>query len=352
MKNILIIKTSSLGDVVHTLPALTDALKMYPDLRVDWVVEEGFTEIPLWHAAVDKVFPLGLRRWRRTPIKSLLKGEWLSFIENIRAKKYDLVIDAQGLFKSAVIGCFAKGHRVGLNSNSAKEPLASLLYQTKIDVPREQHAVARLRILFAKILDYPVPTQIADYGIRREKLTSSTISSAGQIKDSIVFLHGTTWDTKHWPERYWCELGEQITQDGYKIVVPWGNAAEKHRAEKIAADNPNIHVLPKMGLSELTSVLAFAKGVVAVDTGLGHITAALGVPALSIYGATKVGLTGSHGQNQIHVQSTLACSPCLSRTCHYKEKSLVFPACYQEIHPALVWGKLKNKISTLSDLRL
>jgi len=162
---VLLIKTSSLGDVLHTLPALTDAAEAIPGIRFDWVVEEAFAEIPEWHPAVGRMIQVAIRRWRKAPLKAILSGEWTTFRRQLRAREYDLVLDAQGLIKSALLSRMAKGRVVGLDKNSAREPLASRFYQQGFPVERGEHAIVRLRKLFAKALDYELPTSALDYGI-------------------------------------------------------------------------------------------------------------------------------------------------------------------------------------------
>src|SRR5690606_6912806 len=164
---VLLIKTSSLGDVIHTLPALTDALEAIPGIRFDWVVEEGFAEIPVWHPAVAEVIPVAIRRWRKSPLKTLRSGEWQRFRQRLHKHSYDLVIDAQGLFKSAVLTLGLKVPVAGLDRRSAREPLASRFYDKRIAVPRDQHAVERVRQLFAQALGYRLPARVGDYGLYR-----------------------------------------------------------------------------------------------------------------------------------------------------------------------------------------
>jgi len=293
---VLIIKTSSLGDVVHTLPALTDAAAHFPDIEFDWVVEEGFSQVPSWHARVNRVIPVALRRWRKHPIQARKSGEWAAFKREIGAVNYDAVIDAQGLLKSAVLCRYAKGPRYGLDKNSAREPLASRFYQHKIEVPKGLHAVERTRHLFAAALGYQLPDALGEYQIDRSRLSINPHSG-----DYLMFFHGTTWVTKHWPEAYWFELAQQLASSGLRILVPWGNDTERQRAEQIAAVGDHVEVLPRSSLSELASIIAGARAVVSVDTGLAHLTAALAVPNITLYGPTDPKLVGSYGAHQVHL---------------------------------------------------
>lgn len=295
---VLLIKTSSLGDVVHTLPALTDAARAIPGIQFDWVVEEGFAEIPAWHPAVAQVIPVAIRRWRKNIIKTLISGEWRRFKQRLRERRYDLVIDAQGLLKSALLTRYVSAPIAGLDKNSAREPAACRFYDRLFAVPKEQHALERLRQLFAQALDYPLPTTVADYGLSREQL------AAGGQEPYLLFLHGTTWPSKHWPEENWRELAETMSEQGWGIRLPWGSEAEKARAERIAAGIPNAVVLPKLNLAGVAKVIAGASACVAVDTGLGHLAAALDVPSISLYGPTLPGRVGAYGRSQIHLCAT------------------------------------------------
>jgi heptosyltransferase-1 len=330
---VLIIKTSSLGDVLHTLPAVTDAARQLPGIRFDWVVEEAFVEVPAWHVAVDVVIPVALRRWKHRPLQVLRLGEPQAAARQLRQQHYDRIIDAQGLLKSAVISRFARGPRYGLDSASAREPLAARAYSRTFPVPRQQHAVARVRQLFALALEYEIPASQPDYGIRERFPTQ-------QRQSCLVFLHGTTWSTKHWPDEYWVELATMAVAAGLRVRIPWGNAAEKQRAEKIAAAHREVEVLPRMQLGELAAVIAAASGVVGVDTGLVHLAAALGTPCVTLYGATNPGLIGTVGDDQLHLQATFPCAPCQERKCSYQGTARVFPACYGDLPPARVWQTL------------
>lgn len=331
---VLIVKTSSLGDVIHTLPALTDAQNVYPTIQFDWIIEPAFAEIPTWHASVQRVFSAPFRRWRKN-IKGALQGEFQSFVKQLRMTSYDAIIDAQGLLKSALITRLAKGSRLGFNWQSAREPIASFFYQKRYQVATHQHALTRIRQLFAMALHYPLPVSPANYGLSY---------SHQAIENQILFLHGTTWPTKHWPQAYWQELARYATQAGFNVLLPWGNTQEYKRAQYIQQKNPKIAVLPALSLTQLARLISQVKGVVALDTGLTHLAAALNVPTLSLYGPTDRHKTGPIGLAQYPIQAPLACAPCFARTCRQAPALSLKPPCLQAIMPAQIWQQLMKMI--------
>lgn len=294
---VLIVKTSSMGDVIHTLPALTDAQKAIPDIQFDWVVEEAFAEIPRWHSAVNKVIPVAIRRWRKQLCQRQTWREWQAYLKQLRAEQYDAVIDAQGLIKSAVLVTKqAKGVKYGYDKESAREGLSSLFYDKTFHIPYQQHAVLRIRELFAQALGYDLPSEIGDYGIATHFAKQAENSPA--YSAYIVAIHSTTRADKHWKEEYWVELIRSVTMQGLQVHLPWGNAEEKARAERLAKISADAVVLPKLSLSALAQEIANAKAVVSVDTGLSHLTAALDKPNVILYGATDPKLIGAYGKNQ------------------------------------------------------
>ncbi|KGT95435.1 ADP-heptose--LPS heptosyltransferase [Erwinia typographi] len=293
--HVLIVKTSSMGDVLHTLPALTDAMHAIPGIRFDWAVEEGFAQIPAWHPAVDKVIPLAIRRWRKHWFGSEVREERFLFKREVQSREYDLVIDAQGLIKSAaLVTRIAKGIKHGQDSRSARESFASWWYDKRHEISKKQHAVQRTRELFAKSLGYPLPDTIGDYAIAQHFLNELP-ADAGQY---LVFLHATTRDAKHWPESHWRELAGLLKESGLKIKLPWGTEHEHQRAIRLAEGYSFVEVLPRLTLEQVARTLAGAKAVVSVDTGLSHLTAALDRPNITLYGPTDPGLIGGYGKNQ------------------------------------------------------
>ncbi len=337
---VLLIKTSSLGDVIHALPALTDALRAMPNLRFDWVVEEAYAPIPRWHRGVDRVIPVALRRWRQHPMTTWLEGEWKRFRKDLNDTAYDRVIDAQGLLKSALITVLTRGVRCGLDWQSAREPLASLAYQRRCRIPRQHHAITRIRALFADSLGYSAYQDIPDYGISQAQFPRVSAD-----KPRVLFCHGTVWPTKQWPTNHWITLGQQIAATGYRVQLPWGTKLERQRAEKIAAAIPFAQVLPTLDLSAMATVLVNAAAVVSVDTGLGHLATALHVPTVSLYSATDPTLTGVWGHGQQVLKAQFPCAPCLSRSCLYRGPiSHPQPPCMSTLTPERVWQTLRKTL--------
>ena len=352
---LLVVKTSSMGDILHTLPAITDASRAIEDLQIDWLVEEAFTEIPAWHPAVNEVLTVAWRRIRKGGPKAFFSKEWRSFKKDLKRREYDAIIDAQGLIKSARLTRLPKGPKYGLDKHSARESLSSKVYDHKICVSKEQHAVTRVRELFAKALGYDVDlSRKGDYGIR-ERLATKTRTDKWSEKPYLVFLHGTTWETKHYPEEYWRELIKQAATEGYDVHLLHGNDEERARAERLGRQYRHVVVQPKLTLKAIASLLCQAKAAIAVDTGLGHLAAAVDCPTVSVFGPTNPSLTGAYGQSQKHLASNFSCSPCLEKSCPVlagtrlpdnltKERLAgirVTPPCFSTLKPDLVWLNLK-----------
>ncbi|NUF26793.1 heptosyltransferase-1 [Gilliamella bombicola] len=297
---VLVVKTSSMGDVLHTLPALTDASNNLANITFDWVVEENFAQIPSWHYAVNKVIPVAIRRWRKSWFAKTTRQERHDFIQTLRQQQYDVIIDAQGLIKSAfLITRKAQGIKHGLDRKSIKEPIASWFYDVKHNVPKQMHAIERIRLLFAQSLQYQLPNSMGDYAIARHFLSS--LPSDNQ--QYLIFLHATTRDEKHWSEDAWRKLIKLVEPTGLRIKLPWGAPHEQARAIRLAQGFQHVEVLPKCPLSDIATIIAGAKAVVSVDTGLSHLTAALDRPNITLFGKTDPKLIGGYGKNQFSIIS-------------------------------------------------
>jgi heptosyltransferase-1 len=282
MATLLFVKTSSLGDVVHNCPAVSDAARRYPGAAIDWVVEEGFAGVAALHRSVRRVIPVAVRRWRAAPWRPDFWREMAAFRASVAAERYDAVIDTQSLLKSALVARLAAGPRHGMDRASAREPLAACFYGATHAVPRGLHAVERNRRLTAAALGYAVEGPV-DYGLDRP---------AGEKSATVVFLTMTSREDKLWPEASWIELGKKLS---CPLVLPWGSEEERARAGRIAAGLPRASVPPRMAIDALAALFAGARAVIGVDTGLTHLAAALGTPAVGLYCGSDPALTGLYG---------------------------------------------------------
>jgi heptosyltransferase-1 len=289
MESILLVKTSSLGDVVHNLPVASDIRRAFPDAAIDWVVEEAFAAIPRSHPAVREVLPVAVRRWRSALWRRETCAEIGAFVKRLRERRYDAVIDTQGLLKSALITRIARGVRYGLDRESSREPLG-LFYDMTFNVPRSRHAVERNRALAAHALRYTAEQRV-DYGIRSPAADFAWLPR----QRYVVLLHATSAERKLWPEARWHELGQYFSRRAVCCVVPWGNAAERARSERLAEHMPAAVVPPSLRVDEVMGLLAGAQAVIGVDTGLTHLAAALGGATIGLYCATDPARTGIYG---------------------------------------------------------
>lgn len=274
-----------MGDVLHNLPVVSDIFNHFPTAQIDWVAEESFSALPLLHPRVRSVIPVAIRRWRKAWLTS--RTEIKAALNALRAQHYDFVVDTQGLIKSALITRCANAPRCGFAWNSAREPLASWFYSRTFSVAKNQHAVERNRQLAGLALGY-TPIGLPNYGIQIPPLALPWLTQTPYI----VLLHATSRDDKLWEERNWVNLGTHFAREGFQLILPWGNAKEKNRSERLAAAIPNALSAPRLNLTEAASLLSQAHAVIGVDTGLSHLAAAVNVPTIGIYTATNSGLTG------------------------------------------------------------
>ena len=332
-----------MGDVIHALPALSDARRFIPDIEFDFVVEDSFKEIPSWHDGVSKVIPVATRRSRKNFFRSF--KEIFQAYKELKREDYDVIIDAQGLIKSSIIAKIAKGDRHGFSFESIREPVAAKSYHFQQEVSKSMHAISRIRLLTAKSLAYEDKLDLdhskVDYGLSINNISEVELSSLGldqkyiDSKPYIVFLHGTTWVAKEWPIENWRELAKKFSSS-LRILLPWGNEKEYKRAKTIAEQINNVDVLPKLSLTSMAHLINNAQCVVSVDTGLGHLAAALGKPTLSIYGPTNTQLIGTMGHNQHH----------MSASEHLDQKSIKKnkPFDYDKVSAEKVFQKINNDL--------
>jgi heptosyltransferase-1 len=302
MPDVLFIKTSSLGDVIHHMPALTEAKSRQPDTRFAWVVEEAFASLVRLHPAVDDVIPVAARRWRRQLHRLSTWRDIAAFRRALRVRRFDEIIDTQGLLlKSALIARYAQGRRRGYDRTSIKEPAASLFYDIQHKVAWNQHAIARNRLLTAEALGY-VSEGPPDFGLDRARLAVPGRAPYG------ILLHATAGSDKEWPEANWRMLSAMLGT-GIDLVVPFGTERERERAVRIASAAPRARIPERAPLDEVARLVAGASFVVGVDTGLLHLAAALGVPLVAIFCASEPGLTGPMGPGPIMVLGAKGAAP-------------------------------------------
>ena len=302
MPDILFIKTSSLGDVIHHMPAVSDARRHLPQARIGWVVEEAFAPLVRLHRAVDSVIPVASRRWRRVPLAPDTWREVAAFARAMREQPHETVIDAQGLLRSALVTSLARGRKHGYDRSSVRERAASWFYDDHHQVDRGLHAIVRNRMLTAQALGY-APDGPLDFGLDRAALMS------GAPGRDAVLLHATARPEKEWPVANWIALAQSLEKRGYSVVLPWGSEAERRRSVEIATAVPNARVPDLQPLDQVARMIARAAFVVGVDTGLLHVAAALGVPLAAIFVGTEPGQHGPLGSGKIEIVGALGAMP-------------------------------------------
>ena len=294
MTRVLLIKTSSLGDVINTWPAVTDLARHTPDLTLDWVVEESLADILRLHPAVTGVIPVRMRRWRRAPFARESREGLRAFRRRVREAPYDRIIDAQGLIRTGWIGRLAKGPLCGYDFASIREAPASLFYDRRFRVGVTLHAAERMRRLFAQALGYETPPCL-DFGLNVAPVRPAWLGEGPYV----LLLAGTARPGKAWPAANWADLGGRLAARGFSVVIPHGTPAEKAGAEALAAAIPGAVAPAPMGLAELAALMAGAAAVIGVDTGPTHLASAVGAPVVAIFMASWSEFNGAIGPGYV-----------------------------------------------------
>ncbi|WP_136622362.1 MULTISPECIES: lipopolysaccharide heptosyltransferase I [Mesorhizobium] len=297
---VLIVKTSSMGDVIHTFPAVEDACRQRPDVTFDWCVEEAFAGIVALHPAIDRIHTVAIRRWRKALFDGGTWREAATLRRTLRDCRYDLVIDAQGLLKSALVARQAGAPIAGFDRSSAREPSATLFCDVTYAVPRNLHAIERTRRLFGLALGYQPDLSTLDSGI-----VPPAGTLAGIAGKTAFLLHGTSREDKKWPVQDWIETARLLVERGMTPVTTWSNEREKTVAEAIAGAVRSTVVVPKSPLAEIAAFIGRSTLVIGADTGLTHLASAFGLPTVAVFLATEPGLTGPRGP----YASTLLAAP-------------------------------------------
>jgi heptosyltransferase-1 len=346
---ILVVRLSSLGDILHMFPAVSDLSRHFPAAEIHWLVEPSFAEVAGWHSAVDKVITVPLRAhkkiwWKIPALISKLR-------QQLRAEKYDIVLDAQGLLKSALLAKLTGVAVYGFSAGSARESLAALLYHKTAKVQEGLHIIEKNRQLVATIFSADI-SQVADFGLDEFHKKRMQTELSGMLKNitdqpCVVLLHGTTWNSKYWPETSWGKLIQLLGQQGWRCLLPWGNELENQRAHRLQAyGGEQAQVLPKMSLTELMDVLLHARAFVSVESGIGHLAAALDIPGVMLHGPTDPRYSGILGKACQHITSGIYCSPCFRRDCPRLQTAQEVPPCQQVIKPLLVYRQCLELITS------
>ena len=302
---VLIVKLSSLGDVVHTLPVVQDMLSALPNAQIDWVVEKAFAPLLKQVQGLSRVIPCELRRWRKSWWAAQTRREWRAFSADLQTNSYDAIIDLQGLTKSAVVARTAKltsaGKRYAManqTDGSAYEAPTRWVADVPIALDRHMHAVARGRQLVATALGYnaELPKKVLNYGLN---VPIVQVIRAQAAPKNIAFIHGTSRADKQWPLQNWIELGQRCVAQGSHITLVHGSAQELATSQAIAKQlGSNCTVLPLLALDALAQALGRCTGAMGVDSGVSHIAVALGLPHVQIYNFDTAWRTGPLGWSQ------------------------------------------------------
>jgi heptosyltransferase I len=295
-QRILFVKLSSLGDVVHNFPAVTDLARRHPGAHIGWAVEEAYADLVRLHPAVRESIPMGLRGLRDHPFDRERWRRLRASRQTLKGQRWDCVVDTQGLLKSALVANTARGPTYGLDRASAREALSPLFYRRSFAVPRALHAVERNRKLVGQVFGYE-PEGAAEYGLEIPPYPP-VWAPRGHY---AVLLHAASRADKRWPDDHWISLARRLAEENYGTVFPGGTDAERVAAGRLSLLVPGGMASPPMDLWVAATLLAHASIVVGVDTGLTHLAVALGRPTVGIYTATDPRLTGLHGDEAINV---------------------------------------------------
>ena len=298
---ILLVKLSSLGDVLHNLPIVWDLRARLPDAQIDWVVEEGYVHLltPLLSKdsfkGIDRIIPFGLRRWKKNLFKLSAWQQFFAFKKELQATSYDVIIETQGLLKSAIVCALASKASNAVVTGLANatefsgyEPAARYFYNQCVQVPVQCHAVDRSRWVMSSALDWPVLDRTNEPQFYPKTYVDTLNEKPGKVFEGlktpyVLCFHSTAREAKRWPNESWVALGKELASRGYQVVLPWGNLAEQAVSKEIAAHIPNALVPPAFSIQDAFSVIAGAALTVGVDTGLTHLAAVLDKPTVEVY---------------------------------------------------------------------
>jgi heptosyltransferase I len=326
LKKVAVVKLSSFGDLLHTLPTITDLHAKIRGVEITWIVDQSLAAIPAWHPGVARVIPVPLRQLKaQRSLRQRLRtyGQMRALL---RQQHFDLILDLQGLWKSAWLARLSSGEIHGLGAHAIRERGAHWLYHRGHHLAPDMHVITRSRQLAAMACGYSIDIDQVNYGIE---------ATCTPQPRSIFFAHGTTWQSKHWPDEHWQALAQLAVAAGFHIKLTYGNDQEAVRAKKIHQVAPgSITLIPKGSLAVLKEHLVQTQGIISVDTGLFHLACALGLPGLALFGASNPRRVSGLKPGQRYLASSRACHPCNKRQCALSEAT--FAPCLQECTPRQV----------------
>ena len=295
---ILLVKLSSLGDVLHNLPIVWDIRARLPKAQIDWVVEEGYVHLltPLLSSdgfrGIDRIIPFGLRRWKKLAFSLRSWKQFFAFKKELQEVTYDVIIETQGLIKSALVCALANKSSDAMVAGLANatefsgyESISRMFYSQSVQVPLRCHAVDRSRFVACSALDWPLidRSEKAQFYPASFIEAFSDMAAIGLHKPYVLFFHSTAREAKRWGNTHWIELGKTLASLNYQIVLPWGSGAERVISQELALQIPGSIVPNSFSIEEAFSVIANAALVVGVDTGLTHLAAVLNKSTVEIY---------------------------------------------------------------------
>ena len=294
---VLILKLTSMGDLMHALPALTEAEQNIRDISFDWVVDKAFSSVPGWHPAVDKIIKTDHRNWKKEFFSSESREALNLVKKEINATDYDFVVDMQNNLKSAFLS-FLSDHKVsGMDASSSREYPAHWAYSNKVNINKTLHAINRQKELLASSLGYS-PSSDINYGISKIKFLEPKMALPARY---VVLVQNASWPTKQWPVACWKDLVKHLDGHGVNVLLPSGTKEELLRAKNIASVSEKATALEILTLNEVAYIIDNADYCICSDTGLAHLSAVVNTPSLTLYGPTDVNLIGTKGNNQSHI---------------------------------------------------
>ena len=287
-----------MGDLMHALPAVSEAKEQIDDISFDWVVDTNFASVPSWHPSVDEIIETDHRNWKKQFFSYTSRKSIKKVINKINESNYDLVVDMQNNLKSAFISYVIKHDVIGMDAKSVREFPAHLAYSKKVFVDKSVHAIERQKILLGKSLNYDYKRSKVDYGVNYDLFEKPKINLPHNY---YVLVQNASWLTKQWSVENWQNLIKYLEERDINMLLPSGSLEEYKRAKQISAISHKAKALDLMPLNEIAYVIKNADFCIASDTGLAHLSALSGTPSITLYGPTKTSLIGTNGVNQRHL---------------------------------------------------